>query len=51
MFDVQERYVRVHDESTMEIRDFLRNKFMYGIDMSEGKSTSGYVRFNLKKVI
>jgi hypothetical protein len=44
MLDVQERHVRVHDESTMGIRKdvhyesrLLGNKFKYGIDMSGSK--------------
>jgi hypothetical protein len=44
MLDVQERHIRVHDESTMGIRKaethnsrLLGNKFKCDIDMSGGK--------------
>jgi hypothetical protein len=41
----------VHYEHAMGIGVLFRNKFKYGNNMTEGKTTSKYVKFNHKKVI
>jgi hypothetical protein len=44
MLDVQEKQVRVHDESTMGIRDYSRTGFSMVLICPEVNPTSEYVR-------